>query len=192
MAEKSLFAILLRSPWWISLLIAAGFALAAKALLPADYFLFGAMGALPFVVIGLVAGWKQLRAPSTAHVGATLEQIAAMSWREFSAAVEEAFTRDGYEVQRLESAAADFAVAKGGRTTLLSCKRWKAARLGVEPFQSLEAARQARDADGGLCMATGVVTDNAQKFAAAHQIRVMQGTELAQWLKPVLRGNSHA
>ena len=37
MAPNSLFAILLRSPWWISVGIALVFALASKALLPAEY-----------------------------------------------------------------------------------------------------------------------------------------------------------
>ncbi len=186
MAEKSLFAILLRSPWWISFLIAGVFVLASRALLPDAYVVFGAIGGFPFAVIGVVAAWKQFSAPSTAHVAATLEQIAALSWRDFSAAVEQAFARDGYAVQRLDGTAADFEVAKAGRTTLLSCKRWKAARLGVEPFQALDAARQARDADAGLCLCTGEVTDKARQFAAAHQIRVMHGSELAQLLKPVL------
>ena len=54
MAPNSLFAILLRSPWWISVGIALGFALASKALLPGEYWLFGAMGGFPFTVIGAV------------------------------------------------------------------------------------------------------------------------------------------
>jgi restriction system protein len=186
MAEKSLFAILLRSPWWISFALALGFALAAKALLPAPYFVFGALGGLPFVVIGAMAAYRQLSAPSTAHVAGTLAQIGAMSWRDFSAAVEQAYRRQGYEVQRLEGEAADFSLVKTGHTTLLSCKRWKAARLGLEPFQSLEAARSARAADAGRCLAMGEVTDQARQFAAAHRITVLQGAELAQLLRPVL------
>ncbi len=190
MAEKSLFAILLRSPWWISFSIALGFGLAAKALMPAQYFVFGALGGLPFAVIGVIAAYKQFSAPSTAHVAGTLAQIGAMSWRDFSSTVEQAFRSEGYEIQRLDGAAADFAVIKAGRTTLLSCKRWKAARLGVETFQSLEAARRVREADGSLCIAMGDITDKARQFAAAHDITVMQGTELAQLLRPVL-ANKH-
>ncbi len=186
MAEKSLFAVLLRSPWWISFAIAVGFALAAKALLPAEYFVVGVLGGFPFVVVGGIAAWKQLSAPSTAHVQGTLAQLEAMSWRDFSAAVEQAFARAGYAVQRLDGAAADFSLLKANRTTLLSCKRWKAAHLGVEPFQALQAAIGVHEADGGLCITTGDVTDKARQFAAAHQIRVMHGTELAQLLKPVL------
>jgi restriction system protein len=186
MAEKSLFAILLRSPWWISLAIGIGIGLAAKALLPPSYFLFGAMGGFPFVVIAVISAWRQWSAPSTAHVAGTLAQIGAMSWRDFSAALEQALAREGFEVRRLDGAAADFELLKAGRTVLLSSKRWKAARLGLEPFQALEAARSARDASSCICVTTGHVTDNALQFAAAHQIRVIQGMELAQLLRPVL------
>jgi len=186
MAEKSLFAVLLRSPWWISLAIAVVIAGAAKALLPPQYFVFGALGGFPFVVIALITLGRQLRAPSTAHVAATLAQIGAMSWRDFSVALEQGLAREGFEAKRLDMAAADFELFKGGRTVLLSGKRWKAARLGLEPFQALEAARKARDADSCICITTGEVTDQARAFAAAHQIRVIQGTELAQLLRPVL------
>ncbi len=186
MAEKSLFAVLLRSPWWISFAIAAGFALLAKALLPAEYFVFGALGGFPFVVVGGIAAWQQLSAPSSAHVQGTLAQLEAMSWRDFSATVEQAFAHAGYGVQRLDGAAADFSLLKANRTTLLSCKRWKAAHLGLEAFQALQAAIGEHEADGGLCITTGDITDKARQFAVAHQIRVMHGAELAQLLKPVL------
>lgn len=192
MAEKSLFAILLRSPWWISFAIAIGFGLVSKALLPAEYFVFGAIGGFPFAVIGVIAAWKQFSAPSTARVADTLAQLEVMSWRDFSEAVEQAFTREGYVVQRLDGAAADFSLTQGGRTTLLGCKRWKAARLGVEPFQGLQAALSARKADGALYITTGEVTDKARQFAAEHQIRVLQGTELAHLLKPVLVSRKNA
>lgn len=188
MAEKSLFAILLRSPWWISLSFAVVIAGAAKALLPAEYFVFGAMGGFPFVVITLITLWRQLSAPSTAHVAATLAQVGAMSWRDFSAALAQALAREGFEVKRLDTAAADFELLKAGRCVLLSGKRWKAARLGLEPFQALEAARNSRDASSCICVTTGNVTDQARAFAATHQIRIIEGTELAQLLRPVLAG----
>ena len=190
MAEKSLFAVLLRSPWWISFALAGGFALASKALLPPQYVLFGALGGFPFVVIGVIAAWKQFSAPSTAHVEATLAQIAAMPWRDFSAAAERAFARDGYEVQRLNTSSADFLLRKSGRTTLVACKRWKAARLGIEAFEELQSARLAQQADSALCIATGEVSDKARQFALQRQIQLMGATELAQLLRPVLASRS--
>ena len=47
MAKKSLFAILLRKPWWISIGIAAGIAVVARALLPEQYAIGGALGGIP-------------------------------------------------------------------------------------------------------------------------------------------------
>ena len=192
MAEKSLFAVLLRSPWWISFALAGGFALASKALLPPQYFVFGAIGGFPFVVIGVIAAWRQLRAPSTAHVEATLAQIAAMPWRDFSAVVEQAFARDGYEVQRLNTGGADFSLRKSGQTTLLACKRWKAARLGIEAFEELQAARLAQQADSALCITMGELSDKARQFAAQQQIRLLGAAELAQLLRPLLAQRAKA
>ncbi len=190
MAEKSLFAVLLRSPWWISFGMGLAIALAARALLPLEYFWFGAMGGFPFLVIATIAGYRQISAPSTAHVAGTLAQISAMPWRDFSAALEQALAREGFEARRLDGEAADFELLKAGRTILLSAKRWKAARLGLEPFLSLEAARSAQGASSTICVTIGEVTDNARQFAASHQIRVIQGMELAQLLRPVLTKRS--
>ena len=101
MNKNSLFAILLRSPWWISIAIATGIFALATTQLPRDYAPYAIFISLPFIVIGSVAGWQQLRAPSAAGIAATLERLRALSWEEFSQALAEAFRRDGYAVQRL-------------------------------------------------------------------------------------------
>ena len=125
MSKNSLFAILLRSPWWVSLLVAAGILLAARLVLPDLYAFFVP---LPFMVIAAYAGWKQFRAPSAAQIAAALDAMRSMSWSDFSGAVESAFRRDGYAVGRFDGPAADFELTRSGRTTLVACKRWKVAR----------------------------------------------------------------
>jgi restriction system protein len=179
MHQNSLFAILLRSPWWISIAIAAGLAAASTFVVPIEYALF--VG-LPFFVIGVVAAWRQLRAPSAARVAAALEAARAMSWTEFAGALEEGFRRQGYRVDRLEGAKVDFALAKDGRTALVSCKRWKVARTGVEPLRELDAARRAREADEGIYVAAGEITEQALEFAQRNAIRVVHGADLAKLL----------
>ncbi len=59
MAPNSLFAILLRSPWWISFCVAVGIIVLARVALPSQYFIFGAVGPLPLLVIGSIASWRQ-------------------------------------------------------------------------------------------------------------------------------------
>jgi restriction system protein len=179
MHENSLFAILLRSQWWISVAIGVGIFLVARFFLPDVYAVF--VG-LPFFAIGAMAGLRQLRAPSASRVAETLDAVRTMSWAEFSGAAEAAFRRDGYKVTRLEGNDADFELVKAGRTTLLSGKRWKAARTGIEPLRELDAARRAHEANDAIYVATGEVSGTAAAFAAENRIRILQGAELAALL----------
>lgn len=182
MAPNSLFAILLRSRWWISLAIAGVVVAASRALLPTEYWPFGAMGALPFIAIALIALAKQLRQPGSRRVEAVLQAVRGMSWRDFSQALEEAFTRDGFAVQRIEGAA-DFAITRAGRTALVAAKRWKAARHGEEALAALHAQMRARDASECTYIALGQLSDNAQRFARTNGVQVMQEEGLVQLLR---------
>jgi restriction system protein len=176
MAKNSLFAILLRSPWWISFAVAGGTFAAARFLLPVE---LAAFSAVPFVVIGLYAGWRQLRAPSAATVGKRVAAVRAMAWEEFAPTLEAAYRRDGYTVNRLAAEDADLEIVKAGRVALVSGKRWKAGRTGIEPLQKLQAARRKRDAQEAMYIATGEITDNARVFATQNNIKLVEGRELA-------------
>jgi restriction system protein len=180
--KNSLFAILLRSPWWISIAVAAGLFAVARMLLPEAYALYAIFVALPFFVIGCYAGWQQLRAPGAERIAATLESLRGLSWDAFSAALEDAYRRDGYSVTRLNTPGADLELTKSGRVTLVGCKRWKVARAGIEPLRELDAARQAREAHECIYVAVGDITDNARAFAAEKNIRLLHGAELAKLL----------
>ncbi len=179
MNENSLFAILLRSQWWVSLLIAAALVGLLRFFMPTVY---AVAAALPFLVIGAIVAWKQLRAPSGRRIAAALERLRAMPWPEFAAAVGKAYAAQGYEVQRLDDARADFALVRNGYTTLVACKRWKATRTGTEPLRELDAARQARDARECVYLAAGEVTAQARTLAAERNIRLLEGPEVAKLL----------
>jgi restriction system protein len=183
MAPNSLFAVLLRSPWWISMIIALLLATAAVALLPAQYRVVGAMGGLPFVVIGLIARWQQLRRPSAKRSEAILRAVGSMSWPQFSALLEQGFARQGYRVERVVQGPADFALSREGRTTLVAARRWKAARHGEDSLQALQVAAQARGAGDCLYVALGDLSANALGFAKSHRVQLMQGPALAYLLQ---------
>ena len=186
--EKSLFAILLRSSWWISVAIAGAITAIAVALLPEAYRAFGAVSGLPFVVIGCIAAWKQWQAPSSARIERTLAAVRAMSWAEFSRAIEAAYRRQGYGVNPVGGGAADFEITKDGRKALVHCKRWKAARTGIEGLSDLHAMKEARDAHDCIYVTIGEVTDHARAFAARHAIRLVGGPELVPLLPEEGRG----
>ena len=184
MSENSLFAMLLRSPWWVSFGVVSLIVLAAGALLPKEYFVVGALAGFPIFVVGCIAAWRQLRAPHPAKVTEMLAAVAAMPWRDFAQALTSAWTRAGCTVERVAgNGAADFCLTQNGRTTLASARRWKAATHGVEPLRELRAAMDQRGAATGLyLLAQGHLSDNARLYARDHGITIVQNDALAALL----------
>jgi restriction system protein len=174
MAPNSLFAILLRNPWWISFLLAAVISVLCAALLPKELVVFGVLGTLPFLVTGCVALKRQWNAPTPAAVEAEMARLAGLSWRDFSAELEVKFVKQGFAVERLNKgdSAADFRLTKAGQTTLVAAKRYKAATHGVEALQALVAQQKAQGADKAMYVCLGSLSEQAEKFARDNAVIV--------------------
>lgn len=180
MSEKSLFATLLRAPWWVSFVVMLAVALAAGALLPDAYKTAGMLGGFPFLVIGVMAAWRQRNALSPARIDELTAQARAMGWREFSAVVETALRKQGFEVRPLSNGPADFEIEKNGRITLVSAKRWKAASMGAETLRELLATVESQEAFSCSCMSLGVFSPAAVALARQHPIQLLGSVEIAQ------------
>jgi restriction system protein len=178
--QNSLFAILLRSRWWVSALIALGVFVAVRLLLDAG---FGLFAALPFAVIALVVLWRELRAPRGARLERSLAGLRELSWEAFSAKLEEGYRRQGYTVKRA-SGAADFELDKDGTLLLVAAKRWKASRSGVEPLKELAEAGARREARECIFACAAEVTDKARQFAAEKDVKILEGPELLALVRP--------
>lgn len=185
MAKQSLFAILSRSPWWLSVAVAAALFAAVRLFFP-DFIALSV--ALPFVAVGGYAGWRQLRAPSTTKIADMLGALRAMSWEDFSTLIEEAFRHDGYTVTQLKADAVDYELSRNNRVAVVCCKRWKVARTGIAPIRDLFEAGQARNAHDFIYMVTGEFTANAREFAAEKSIRLLSDVELVRLVTRVARG----
>lgn len=183
MAPNSLFAILLRSRWWISFAVTAVIVLLALALLPTEFKLVGALGATPFFAIGCVALVRQWNAPSPARIQALLGQASAQNWAQFSAWLEAAWRAEGYTVQRPAQGPIDFRLERAGRVALVQAKRWKAAHHGVEPLRELLAARSAAGAQDVVYVALNPLHDNARLLARDEAVVVLQDADLAGLLE---------
>jgi restriction system protein len=186
MRENSVFAILLRSPWWISATVALVFIAAASAFMPAQYVPFGMMSATPFVVIAGMVLWRGRHAPDPARIQAALTQAASQPWRAFAADLEKVFAAQGYAVTQLSGTAdshgADLQLVKNEQTTLVSAKRYKAATQGAEPLRELAAAVHKSAAQRGVYISLGEVTDQAANFAKEQGIELVSGQRLAALL----------
>lgn len=172
--QNSLFAILLRSPWWASLLIAVALYFASRVFLPP---VAAAASTFPWVGLALYALWKQSKVPGATRVAETLERLRAMSWEEFAPLMEAMLRRDGFDVTATKGTA-DFELRKQGYLTLASCRRWKVAQAGVAPVQELADAAAKAEARNALYVTAGEVSPKAVALAAEHQIEILSGAGL--------------
>lgn len=182
-APGSLFSLLVRAPFWISLLIAGAIFLVAERFLPP---MLAAATTLPFVGTALFAGWRQYQTPSPSRVSETLQRLAEMQWLPFAALIAETLRREGYEIGPLEIGVANYELKRNGYTTLVSCKRWKVAQTGVAPLLALYEASIARSARDCIYVTAGALTDSALAFAREKKIRLLSGTALAESAGPLL------
>jgi restriction system protein len=187
MSEKSLFAILLRSPWWYSFLIAAILMLLARVFLPEGYRAVGMLSAFPFAIIGMMAAWRQRDKPSPERILQALSSLEKMSWKEFLPLMEQAFAQQGFIVTRLNSNSADLQLDKLGKTTLVSCKRWKAATLGVDVLRDLKALQVSQDATYAACISLSLPTGVALKFAKDNAVQLICQDDLAGFCLKVMK-----
>jgi restriction system protein len=183
MAENSVFAILLRSSWWISVVVGAIIVVLCFALLPKDIRFVGAAGSLPFLVIGAMAAKRQWNQPSASATEALLAQAGAMSSRDLQAWLTRAWQAEGYSVSPLQQSSADLQLARNGQTTWVQTKRSKAGVHGIEPLRALHDAASKADAASVYVLLQGDLSDNARVFARDKKIVLLQNLELATLLK---------
>ena len=185
--ERSLFFMLSRAPWWLSLLIAAGLFMLVRLFMPNYAALASTM---PFLGIAAYSALRQSRVLSPQQADDALAGLRTLSWQEFALRMEAAFRSEGYAVVRLNRGAADFRLTKGGRTALASCRRWKVAQTGVEALRELSLAKDEADAAECIYVAAGDLSPNARQFAAQNKIRLLCAAELAQYLAQTARDKS--
>ena len=182
MSEKSLFATLLRSPWWVSFLVMLGVAVVAGALLPEAYKMAGILGGFPFLVIGVIAAWRQRNALSAERIIELTEQARSMVWADFGDLIEGAFRQQGFVVSRPKTGLVDFEIEKNGLMTLVSAKRWKAATVGAESVRELLNARERHEAYSCSLISLGQFSQAALDLAGENPVQLMGPTQIAQLL----------
>ena len=176
MAQDTLFNILRRQPWWISLLVAFVLFWIAHAIFPP----IAPFIAVPFVVLAVYIAIVQWRRGAPADIGSRLAELRAMSWESFSAAVTDAYRKRGYAVSTSVDAGYDFELVKGSEVILLQCRRWKVNQVGAGPVRELAVAVDRRDARRGICLAAGEFSAPARAVAANEPVLLISGSELVE------------
>ena len=189
MSDRSMFAVLLRSPWWVSFVVVAAISLASSALLPNEYKLVGALCSFPFAVIGVMAAWRQRSHLSPAQASALQSDLAKMHWREFSPLLSQAFVRQGYTVTALTNGAGDFILTHQGQTTLVCAKRWKAAAWGIDNLQTLLTESKSHSTSQLMCVSLQAIPNTLKSFATQHRVTWLTGQSLWSQIAPEYQAN---
>ena len=182
--KGSLFEILARAPWWVSLLIAGALFAVMRRFLPD---LLAAFTTLPFIGVAGFAAWTQWRTPSAARTEESLDAIRALPWAQFSERMAESFRAEGFTVVPSKRAGVDFDMERNGYLTLVACKRWKVANAGIGPLRELHEAAQKAEARECFFVTGGTLTETASTFARAKAIKLIAGADLVQRARPLAR-----
>lgn len=175
--KGSLFEILSRAPWWVSLLIAGALFAVMRRFLPD---LLAAFTTLPFIGVAGYAAWTQWRTPSAARTAESLDAIRALSWAQFSERIADSFRAEGFTVVSSKRAGVDFDMDRNGYLSLLACKRWKVANAGIGPLRELHEATQKAEARECFFATAGTLTETASAFAREKAIKLIAGADLVK------------
>lgn len=179
MAKGSLFAVLLRSPWWYSVLIGLFFITASLPIADGEYLIFGITTALPFFGIAGYAAYQQAKLPSQKRVFEVVEQAREMRASEITEKIASRYIESGYDSKVFKGNAADLELTRGHRIVLLSSKRFKVGNTGVDPLKQLVAAGETAEATSYLYVALGEISEAARSYANQNNIELIQANELA-------------
>lgn len=181
MVEGSLFAVLLRSSWWYSVMIGLVFISVSAVILGGKYLILGIAGALPFFAIAGVSAYKQSQRPSRERVLEIIQQARKMPAAQIARKIAESYVEKRFDAIGFKGAEADLELVRGNRTYLLSCKRFKAANTGIGPLKQLVAAGEASEATGYLYVALGELSDAAREYASQNDIEIIQAEKLTEF-----------
>lgn len=179
MSKNSLFSVLLRSPWWYSVLIGLFFILASTVIANGQYVILGVFTALPFFGIASYSGYKQAKLPSQKRVLEVAEQVQKMRPIQIAEKIAEPYIEARFDAEAFKGEAATLTLIRGNRTVLISAKRYKAANTGIDHFKKLVSAGENLEATEYLFVALGEVSDAARDYAKLNSISIIQALELA-------------
>ena len=194
--------LLMKAPWWVSVLLAglcfAGLRWVLPALAGQDKMLQAVateaakLAYLPAILFALLAVGSGLFAAKRRRLvddQQSLESLRAASWKDFEYLVGEAYRRQGFDVDyclgRGTDEGVDLVLRKDGRRSVVQCKQWKLFSVGSPIIQQMYGIMTGEGADEVIVVTSGRFTEDAKTFAQGKPIRLVDGPSLLQLVKGV-------
>ena len=198
--NESLCEILLKSPWWASVVLGvfafAGLRWGVHAWFGdnrmAQPIVTVASNYAPFValIFGVLASlsfWFGKRRQALVDQQTSLESLRGVPWKDFEFLVAEAYRRQGYAVDfslgKGADGGVDLVLRKSGRTSLVQCKQWKVFSVGAPVIREMFGLMTAERADEAIIVTSGKFTAEAESFAHGKPIQLVDGPRLLQLVK---------
>lgn len=149
-----------------------------------------------FVMFALISMVHRQRQAKRVDQQTGLDSLRHTHWKEFEYLVAEAFRRQGYTASYSLNSGPDGGVdvilKKGGRLTLVQCKQWKTAAVGVKVVREMYGILHDQKADEVIIITTGGFTADAEAFAKGKPIKLIDGGLLWEMVKQVQGGANAA
>lgn len=200
--NESFGELLIKAPWWISVVIGVVAFIALRWGVPAwagtdnlrQTFAKGIAPLAPlplifFSILAIGSFWFGKVRRRLVDGQTSLESLRNTSWKQFEFLVAEAYRRQGYQVEfslnRGADGGVDLTLRRDGCTSLVQCKQWKVFSVGAPVIREMFGLLTAEKADEAIIVTSGSFTRDAQSFAEGKPIRLLDGSQLLALVQSV-------
>lgn len=177
---------------WVCPLVAAGVGIAVlnateQALhwKPATATTFAEAAGGLVLLTGLFSWREKARRRRNLYRTRTLDDLRALSWKEFEALVADAYRRYGWSVRETGALSGggadggvDLVMTRSGEVVAVQCKRWRMRDVGVDNARELQGALPDCGARRGILVTCGRFTTAAEDFAGRNGMELVGGADL--------------
>ena len=150
-----------------------------KFLIPAALLLGTLVGWIKRKIAAKLLGKARSAVDALSHYSDSAAQVLKhFSWREFEQITSAYFRDHGYNVQVTDEGpdgGVDVILHKDGKRYLVQCKHWRASKVSVNVVRELFGVMMAEGAAGGVVVASGRFTRDAEAFAQGKNIQLLDG-----------------
>jgi len=194
----SLMDLLILLPWWLTLAAGLGImvwrrlhpASASHVDIQSVVYVF-CLQILQYMCFGAsaVSAIGALMRKHTFASAKDIESIRAMSWREFETLIAETYRRQGFAVEETGGGGADGGIdliLRGkGQKAIVQCKQWRQRQVGVKVVREMYGVMSHEHADRVVIVSSGTYTQEAIDFAKGKPILLIDGQDLAKYIREI-------
>lgn len=142
------------------------------------------LGLAVAALVGVAVIMQRMRASTSTVSFAAMPELNGLDSDGFKRLVADVYRRRGYEVREAGDAAADadLLVTKDNQQSLVLCRHWQRAKVGMRQVRALYGAMASHSAQTGVVITAGSFVADAFRFAGLGHIELVDHTRLSGFL----------